>query len=66
MTETPMKPRFVVLPSKAGGGKHNVWLEWPNGDREQIGDGFDTEVEAKLWVKNDSEAWLAKHPKNQT
>jgi hypothetical protein len=54
-----------VLPSKAGGGKHIVWLEWADGDVQQI-DDFNSEAEAKHWLKNDFDAWLKKHPKNKS
>jgi hypothetical protein len=64
MAYTLKRPRLEVCPSKAGGGKHIVWLYWPDGDVQQV-DDFDSEADAKLWIKNDFEAWLKKHPKNK-
>jgi hypothetical protein len=70
MPNAPKKPRMIVLPSKAGAGKHNVWVQWPDGEEQQVDTGqpsgaFDSEAEAKSWIENESEAWLKKHPKNR-
>jgi len=59
------RPRLEVLPSKEGAGKHIVWLYGPDGDVQQV-DDFASEADAKLWIKNDFEEWLKKHPKNMS
>ena len=63
MPSAPKKPTMTVLPSKAGGGRHNVWIKWPDGHEQHV--EFASETEAKLWIENKSEDWLYKHPKAQ-
>jgi hypothetical protein len=69
MSKAPQKPNFIVRPSKAGGWKHNVWVEWPDGRWQQVADDdgeFASEADAYDWIKNKSEAWVKKHPRNQS
>jgi hypothetical protein len=63
MPNAPKKPHLKMLPSKAGEGKYNVWVEWPDGQEQHV--EFASESEAKSWIENDFEAWLKKHPNNQ-
>ncbi|VFU10459.1 protein of unknown function [Methylocella tundrae] len=65
MVNAPKKPHFKITPSKEGGHKHVIRIEWPDGDEQLLDDVFQSEADAHAWVENDSEAWLKKHPKNQ-
>jgi hypothetical protein len=57
-------PHSSRLHAQAGEGKHNVWITWPDGHEQHV--EFLSETEAKLWIKNKSEDWLKKHPKNKS
>ena len=49
---------FTSAPRKEG-NKWCVELGWPNGNLEHVLD-FDSDVDAKAWVKDNSSAWLRK------
>jgi hypothetical protein len=38
-------------------------VTWPGRPQEHI--PFDTEAEAQRWIKNDSAAWVSKHPNSK-
>jgi hypothetical protein len=53
---------FPIMTARSleGGSAWYVLLEWPNGRVRQV-DGFQSELEAESWIKEESEIWLRKH-----
>jgi hypothetical protein len=55
--------RFEPAALRIGAGWY-LRVTFPNGERTQV-PGFLSEQEAKVWIKEESEAWLAAYRRNR-
>ena len=55
--------KFEPTAARIGSGWY-LRVTFPNGERTQV-PGFFSELEAKLWITEESEAWIASYCRNR-